>query len=233
MRAIGRSTSLRKALLGAAAFAALAGGVAEGAFAVAATSDGGIIAPQAAAGPASFADIVDRVTPAVVSVKVKIVDADPGDDEDSNGLPDFSPDSPFYRFFRRFGLPHDDAIPRRRSSMAQGSGFFISADGYIVTNNHVVDHASEVTVTLSGGNTLPAKVIGVDKKTDLAFLKAQGDGFSLRGVRVEAAAGRRLGDRGRQSLRPRWHGHGRHRLGSRPGYRLRSRTTTSCRSTPR
>ena len=62
--------------------------------------------------------------------------------------------------------------------MAQGSGFFISADGYIVTNNHVVDHASEVTITLASGKTMPAKVIGVDKKTDLALLKAQGDDFA-------------------------------------------------------
>ena len=61
--------------------------------------------------------------------------------------------------------------------MAQGSGFFISPDGYIVTNNHVVDHASDVTITLASGKTMPAKVIGVDKKTDLALLKAEGDDF--------------------------------------------------------
>ena len=58
---------------------------------------------------------------------------------------------------------------------AQGSGFFISGDGYIVTNNHVVDHATEVMVTMSDGKTLDAKVIGADKKTDLALLKVKGD----------------------------------------------------------
>ena len=63
--------------------------------------------------------------------------------------------------------------------MAQGSGFFISGDGYIVTNNHVVDHASDVTITLASGRTMPARVIGVDKKTDLALLKAQGDNFAF------------------------------------------------------
>ena len=60
--------------------------------------------------------------------------------------------------------------------MAQGSGFFISADGYIVTNNHVVDHATEVTITTSDGKTMPAKVIGTDPKTDIALLKVKGEG---------------------------------------------------------
>jgi serine protease Do len=184
MRTKGRFLSLRRALLGAVACAAIAGVAMEKGLdplsVVAAAAADGAIAPQPAAGPASFADIVDRVKPAVVSVKVKMVDADQSDDQDSRGLPDFPPDSPFYRFFRHFGLPgDDDAAPRRHSTMAQGSGFFISADGYIVTNNHVVDHASDVTITLSDGKTMPAKVIGVDKKTDLALLKAQGDDFSF------------------------------------------------------
>src|SRR5208337_1386470 len=122
--------------------------------------------------------------PAVVSVKVKLSNVDDSsDDQDgSQGLPDFPPNSPFYHFFRRFGLPghgdhgdrgeNDGAAPHRHLSMAQGSGFFISADGYVVTNNHVVDHATEVTVTTSDGKSMPAKVIGVDSKTDLALLKA-------------------------------------------------------------
>ncbi len=133
-------------------------------------------APPPASGPASFADIVDRVKPAVVSVKVKI--ADQADDHEWGSFPDFPPDSPFYRFFRHFALPGDDgAAPRRHSTMAQGSGFFISRDGYVVTNNHVVEQASDVTITLGSGETMPAKVIGVDKKTDLALLKAQGADF--------------------------------------------------------
>jgi serine protease Do len=169
------SRSLRAALLGTVALAAVGGLAFENGFApthaVATTT-------QTSAGPASFADIVDRVKPAVVSVKVKISDADFTDEEDSQGLPDFPQDSPFYRFFRRFGAPgHGDIIPRHHSTMAQGSGFFISSDGYIVTNNHVVDHASEVTVTTSDGKSLQAKVIGVDSKTDLALLKAQGNDF--------------------------------------------------------
>ncbi len=177
MRDLGLSTALRRALLAGAACAAVAGAAATAPFdwarAVAAGVTDGAIAPQPAAGPASFADIVDRVTPAVVSVKVKIVDTD-----DADPSQDLSPNSPLYRFFRRFGLPNDDdTAPHSHSTRAQGSGFFISSDGYIVTNNHVVDHASEVEVTLAGGKAMSAKVIGVDKKTDLALLKVNGQAF--------------------------------------------------------
>jgi serine protease Do len=173
------SYSLRAALLGAVALAAV-GGVAyeTSVIPVSAAATTG----QPAAGPASFADVVDRVKPAVVSVKVKLADADAVDEEDSiPGLPDVPKNSPFYRFFRRFGMPNDnddgDRMPRHHFSQAQGSGFFISSDGYIVTNDHVVDHATQVTVTTSEGKSMSAKVIGVDSKTDLALLKAQGDNF--------------------------------------------------------
>ena len=177
------SYSLRAALLGAVALAALGGVAFETSVApvsAAATS------AQAPAGPASFADVVDRVKPAVVSVKVKLTDADPVDDENSDGvpgLPDIPKNSPFYHFFRHFGMPDNndnnegDRAPRHHFSQAQGSGFFISADGYIVTNDHVVDHATELTITTSDGKSMPAKVIGIDSKTDLALLKAQGADF--------------------------------------------------------
>jgi serine protease Do len=176
------SYSLRAALLGAVALAALGGVAFETSVApvsAAATS------AEAPAGPASFADVVDRVKPAVVSVKVKLSDADQVDDEGSDGipgLPDIPKNSPFYHFFRHFGLPDDgnndgDHAPRHHFSQAQGSGFFISSDGYIVTNDHVVDHATDVTITTSDGKSMPAKVIGVDTKTDLALLRAQGNDF--------------------------------------------------------
>src|SRR6202453_2183622 len=192
----GRRT-LRGALLCAAAVAAL-GGVAleNGAFspsaAVAATQ-------QPSAGPASFADVVDRVKTSVVSVKVKLADGgDAEADSDIPAMPHFPPGSPFDKFFKQFGLPDDqDGEPpmHRRShhqSMAQGSGFFISQDGYIVTNNHVVDHATDVEVTTSDGKTLDAKVIGTDPKTDLALLKVKGEGaFPFVGFASQAP---RVGD---------------------------------------
>ncbi len=178
------SHSFRAALLGAVALTALGGFAFESTMVpvrAAATT------AQTAAGPASFADIVDRVKPAVVSVKVKITDADPVDDEESDaapnmpGLPDMPRNSPFYHFFRHFGMPDnndgDHGMPRRHSAQAQGSGFFISSDGYIVTNDHVVDHASDVTITTADGKTMSAKVIGIDGKTDLALLKVQGSDF--------------------------------------------------------
>ncbi len=180
----GGSRSLRAVLLGAVAAAAVGGMALDRALlpghAVAATSSSSVIAPQPPSGPASFADIVDRVRPAVVSVKVKISDANAAAGGNFHDMPDFTPNSPFDHFFRHFGLPgHGDgeSSPRHHSSMAQGSGFFITADGYIVTNNHVVDHATEVTITTADGKTMPAKVVGVDPKTDLALLKAQGRDF--------------------------------------------------------
>ena len=99
--------------------------------------------------------------------------------------------------------------------MSLGSGFFISDDGYLVTNNHVVDKGSSFTVVLDDGTELPAKVIGTDDKTDLALLKVDDAGAQvhLRQVRRRQAARRRLGGRGRQSVRPRRHRHRRHRVG--------------------
>ena len=84
-------------------------------------------------------------------------------------------------------------MPRRHATLAQGSGFFISPDGYIVTNNHVVDHASDVTITLASGKTMPAKVIGVDKKTDLALAESAGRRFRVREVRHPSRRGSATG----------------------------------------
>ena len=124
--------------------------------------------------PVGFADIVERVKPSVISVKVRIKEktADMGDD-----MP-FPPGSPMERFFRRFGGP--DGMPPglhrrgRHFMMGQGSGFFISPDGYAVTNNHVVEGADKVEVTTDAGKTYTAKVIGTDPRTDLALIKVEG-----------------------------------------------------------
>lgn len=132
--------------------------------------------------PAGFADVVEHVKPAVISVRVTIG----GDDNDRNArnsnndddASPFTPGSPMERFFRRFGAP--DGLPPgmrqqpRRPSGGQGSGFFISADGYAVTNNHVVDKANKVEVVTDSGQTYPAKVVGTDPRTDLALIKVDG-----------------------------------------------------------
>ena len=127
---------------------------------------------QHLARPAGFADIVEKVKPAVVSVRVKMRTGAVASDDD---LP-FPKGSPMERFFRRFGTP--DGAPRgRQFGTAQGSGFLISADGYAVTNNHVVEHATNVEVTTDDGKTHSAKVIGTDPRTDLALIKIDGGNF--------------------------------------------------------
>ncbi|MFI5015099.1 MAG: Do family serine endopeptidase [Hyphomicrobiales bacterium] len=137
---------------------------------------GSAIGAPAALAPVSFADLVQKVKPAVISVKVKIIDQNPqpmafggsgGSDEPLPGLPPglFGP-------FGQDGRPGGQAP--KRFGEALGSGFFISADGYAVTNNHVVEKAKTVSVTTDDGKTYPAKVIGTDPKTDVALIKVDG-----------------------------------------------------------
>ncbi|AZO70770.1 MULTISPECIES: Do family serine endopeptidase [unclassified Mesorhizobium] len=140
----------------------------------------------------SFADVVERVSPAVVSVKVKAKIQPTADDgsDDQDGF-DNLPDNPqlrrFFKEFRGFGdqggqqfgmrpfghRNHGNGEPR---PVAQGSGFFISEDGYLVTNNHVVSEGSDFTVVTNDGKELDAKLIGADPRTDLAVLKVDGGG---------------------------------------------------------
>jgi serine protease Do len=134
-----------------------------------------------AQGPAGFADLIAKVKPAVISVRVKMDrTADASDMPQMNGGDDDEsmPQQmqPFEKFFRRYGGEHGPRaqMPRHEMVTGVGSGFFISADGYAVTNNHVVDHASSVEVTTDDGKTWTAKVIGVDAKTDLALIKVDG-----------------------------------------------------------
>ena len=129
-------------------------------------------AATAAQNNAGFGDLVEKVKPAVISVRVKI-------DDDGQNTPvvqqndDDQQVSPFDQF-RRFGMPGRNAMPKHEVITGEGSGFFISADGYAVTNNHVVDHAKSVQVTTDDGTVYTAKVVGTDKKTDLALIKVDG-----------------------------------------------------------
>ncbi len=152
-------------------------------------------APQ----PPSFADVVSAVSPAVVSVRVQS-EEQPASDEGNNfsfnfngrGFDDLPDDHPLKRFFREFGNQgqgqgqgqggrnqqkpgskqgQNDNRPHHLRPTAQGSGFFISEDGYIVTNNHVVADGQAFTVVLNDGTELDAKLVGKDSRTDLALLK--------------------------------------------------------------
>lgn len=119
----------------------------------------------------SFADLVDKVKPAVVSVRVKTQAAGENGEQSLDDLP-----PQLRRFFRERGEGAAPNRPQPRQGMAQGSGFFVSQDGYVVTNNHVVENAAEVQLVTDTGKTLDAKVIGTDPRTDLALLKVKDAG---------------------------------------------------------
>jgi serine protease Do len=133
--------------------------------------------------PADFTQVVKMVSPAVVSVQVK-TEAAPAEFRGRSfrrGSPGLPEDHPFNEFFKRFEEQRDFNHPRRRGPRfrtSQGSGFFISDDGYIVTNNHVIDKGKELVVIMEDGTELDAKLIGTDKRTDLALLKVEGDDFT-------------------------------------------------------
>jgi serine protease Do len=132
------------------------------------------LSPKAAAqAPAvpNFVDLVQAVKPAVVSIRVKS-DVTPQVMSGDGGDTPFE-GTPFGRFFQPFGRG-EQAPQRHYFAQAQGSGFFISADGYVVTNNHVIANAVELQVVTDDGRTLDAKVVGADPKTDLALLKVDG-----------------------------------------------------------
>lgn len=121
--------------------------------------------------PGSFADLVDRVMPAVVNVSTVQGGSAAPEQRGLPGMPEFPPGSPFEEFFRQFQEQQRGARPRAERQQAQGSGFIIDAAGYVVTNNHVIDGADEISVTLHDGSRLDAKLVGRDPKTDLALLK--------------------------------------------------------------
>lgn len=131
-------------------------------------------APYANA-PSSFADLVEKVRPAVVSIRV--VNGAERRKSRRNGpdfkMPEFPDGHPMEEFFKKFRKDGPDGKRRRRPSLAQGSGFIISSDGYVVTNHHVVGDATEISVTMDNGEKYDAEIIGTDERTDLALLKIE------------------------------------------------------------
>ena len=124
----------------------------------------------------SFADLVEQVSPAVVNITTTATVAAP-----TRGGPNFPEGSPFGDLFRDFGFPDGGPFGNPRGPRAEqrsnalGSGFVISAEGLIVTNNHVIDGADEIEVEFYSGKRLPATVIGKDSNTDIAVLKVESD----------------------------------------------------------
>jgi serine protease Do len=134
-----------------------------------------VAAVQAPVQSSGFADLVASVKPAVVSVRVK-ADMTPQlmSDDGEGGSFEGSPFEKFFRDFGGKGMAQPKGKGHHELVQGQGSGFFVSADGYIVTNHHVVDKAVKVEIVTDNGLTLDAKVIGTDAKTDLALIKVDG-----------------------------------------------------------
>ena len=123
---------------------------------------------QARPAPQSFADLAERLLPAVVNISTTQISKK----RELPQMPQFPPGSPFEEFFRDFfDRNRPDSAPRKSTSL--GSGFVIDPAGLVVTNNHVIEDAEEITVILQDDTNLKAKIIGRDKKTDLALLKVE------------------------------------------------------------
>ncbi|MER2519446.1 MAG: DegQ family serine endoprotease [Bdellovibrionales bacterium] len=130
------------------------------------------LSAQARSGPQSFADLAERLQPAVVNISTtQMLDSHSVDQDDMAelGIP---PGSPFEQFFKDF-MEKQKGSARKQKATALGSGFIVDASGYIVTNYHVIQDADEITVILHDDTNLPAQVVGRDKKTDLAILKVE------------------------------------------------------------
>ena len=140
--------------------------------------------------PDSFADLADRLLPSVVNISTTQVQKK--DQKGGPQVPRFPEGSPFQDFFKEFFDRHQRDTPQRRT-MSLGSGFIIDASGYIVTNNHVIAEADQITVTLHDDTKLEAKLIGRDPKTDLALLKVKPK-TKLPAVPFGDSDGTRVGD---------------------------------------
>ena len=137
---------------------------------VSASAPAGACRTETAALP-DFTGIVERYGPAVVNIKVV---------EQRKSAGAAGADQPFNRFFRHFGIPAPDVTPRNLPpERGTGSGFIVSADGYILTNAHVVQDANQVTVKLVDRREFPAKVIGIDERTDIAVIKIAARGLPV------------------------------------------------------
>ena len=123
-----------------------------------------------------FTDLVEQQGPAVVNISTaQTVRAHPQLPQ----MPNLDEDDPFFEFFRRFMPPNQGETPHEFSTRSLGSGFIISADGYILTNAHVVDDADEINVRLIDKREFKAKVIGADKRTDVALIKIDAAGLPV------------------------------------------------------
>jgi serine protease Do len=123
-----------------------------------------------------FTELVEKQGPAVVNISTA---QNARERSAAPQMPNLDEDDPFYEFFRRFVPRNPNQPPREFESRSLGSGFIISADGYLLTNAHVVEGADEITVRLTDKREFKAKVIGTDKRTDLALIKIEATGLPV------------------------------------------------------
>ncbi|MEY4862784.1 MAG: hypothetical protein RLZ51_879, partial [Pseudomonadota bacterium] len=133
-----------------------------------------------------FADLVERAGPAVVNIRTtERGRSGGGSASNPPAMPEgLDENDPFYEFFRRFMPPRQGPAPRGRGGegggevqRGVGSGFLISADGLLLTNHHVVEGADEIYVTLTDKREVRGRLIGSDRRTDVALVKIEGNGF--------------------------------------------------------
>lgn len=148
-------------------------------------SDGG----QARGAPDSFADLADRLSPAVVNIST--TQSVSRGDEGQQQLP-IPPGSPFEEFFKDFMERNRQGRPRRATSL--GSGFIIEKSGLVVTNNHVISEADEISVVMQNGDRYEADVVGRDAKTDLAVVRIKAEGVEFPAVEWGDSRIARVGD---------------------------------------
>ncbi|MEK9645110.1 MAG: Do family serine endopeptidase, partial [Alphaproteobacteria bacterium] len=172
-------TATAIAAFGAIAALGAAGGVISSKNLSAASALSAPAVSESRALPGSFAPVVERVAPAVVSIRVT---GSAESERMTSNAPEMEVPEPFKRFFGeefgknfgfRFGQPERQGRAPRVQGM--GSGFFIDADGHVVTNNHVVASADRIEIVLKDGETFAATLVGRDPKTDLALLKVKSD----------------------------------------------------------
>ena len=135
--------------------------------------------------PESFADQVEKLSPAVVNISTTTI----VNDGQAMDMPQFPPGSPFEEFFKNFG--DND---RQRKAQSLGSGFIIDDDGIVVTNYHVIENAEEIRVVLSDETSFTAEVLGQDQKTDIAVLKIDPGDTKLTAVSFGNSDELRVGD---------------------------------------
>ena len=176
MRFVNYSGSHRKAVL----FATLTIGCALGVAAVTAAHHSGPW-PAASIKEAShsgtedtrgYARVVKTVVPAVVNISTSRITK-----QDTSSMRDMPQMDPFFRQFFGDEGPGRFNVPKERREKSLGSGVIVSPEGYVLTNNHVVDHATEITVTLKDKREMKAQLVGTDPRTDIAVLKIDGTNF--------------------------------------------------------